>query len=106
MNPVLKIALELSKGNEIKMNRGDVVTSDFIKESPNSNLFNSLYFNLDGVEYRVSNHELPQRDYMQTHTWISHELAKKNGVNKLFHHDNIEVIVKNGEIFKLKQNFN
>lgn len=106
MNQVLKIALEISNGNEIRLNRNEVLTEEFIQKRPNSNLLNSLYFTKNGVVYRVSNHELPNRDFMCTHTWVTNELAKKNGVTKLYYQNNIEVIVKNGDIVKTKLNFN
>ena len=44
MNAVLKIALEISNGATIYANRNEVVTNEWIKENPNSKLFNSLYF--------------------------------------------------------------
>lgn len=106
MNQVLKIALEISNGNEIRLNRNEILTEELINERPNSNLYNSLYFKKNGVTYRVSNHELPNRDFMSTHSWVTNELAKEKGVKQLYYENNIEVIVKNGEIVKTKLNFN
>ena len=106
MNPVLKIALEISEGNVIRANRNEVVTKDWIEKSPKSNLFNSLYFSKNGVEYRVANHELPGRNYMSAHTFINDDIAREAGVEKLYYKNNIEVIVKDGEIKLTKLNFN
>lgn len=106
MNAVLKIALEISNGETIYLNRNEVVTTEWINENPNSKLFNSLYFSKNGIEYRISNHELPNRNYMSAHNYISDEVAIEKGVTKLYHKNNIEVIVKNNEIALTKLNFN
>jgi len=106
MNPVLKISLEIANGATIYANRNEVVTNEWILERPNSKLFNSLYFSKNGIEYRVSNHELPNRNYMSAHTYINDDVAKERGVEKLYYKNNIEVIVKNGDIETTKLNFN
>lgn len=106
MNPVLKIALEIAEGSKIYANRNELVTNEWINERPNSNLFNSLYFSKNGIEYRVSNHELPNRNYMSSHNFLNDEIARERGVEKLYHKNNIEVIVKNGNIELTKLNFN
>ena len=106
MNAVLRIALEISNGATIYANRNEVVTNEWMKETPNSKLFNSLYFCKNGIEFRISNHELPNRNYMSAHNYISDEVAIDRGVEKLYHKNNIEVIVKNNEIELTKLNFN
>ena len=106
MNAVLKIALEISNVATIYANRNEFVTNEWIKENPNSKLFNSLYFCKNGIEFRISNHELPNRNYMSAHNYISDEVAIDRGVEKLYHKNNIEVIVKNNEIALTKLNFN
>ena len=106
MNAVLRIALEISNGATIYANRNEVVTNEWMKETPNSKLFYSLYFCKNGIEFRISNHELPNRNYMSAHNYISDEVAIDRGVEKLYHKNNIEVIVKNNEIELTKLNFN
>jgi len=106
MNPVLRIALEIANGQTIYANRNEVVTAEWIEQTPNSKIFNSLYFSKNGVEFRISNHELPQRNFMSAHNYVNDEVAISNGVTKLYHKNNIEVIVENNEISKTKLNFN
>ena len=106
MNPVLKIALEIANGQTLYANRNEEVTSDWIKETPNSKIFNSLYFSKNGVQFRISNHELPQRNFMSAHNFANDDVAIANGVKKLYYNNNIEVIVKDGEIATTKLNFN
>jgi hypothetical protein len=106
MNAVLKIALEISNGATIYANRNEVVTNEWINEAPNSKLFNSLYFCKNGIEFRISNHELPNRNFMSAHNYISDEIAIERGVDKLYYKNNIEVIVKDSEIVLTKLNFN
>lgn len=97
MNPVLKIALEIAEGNQIFMNRNEKLTDSIIEYTKGeSKLFNSLYFSKNGVEFRVSNHELPNRDFMMT---------DRTDLQK-YYKNNIEVIVVNGEIVNTKLNFN
>jgi len=106
MNAVLKIALEIANGNQIFLNRNEALTTEWINDNPNSKLFNSLYFSKNGIEFRVSNHELPNRDFMCAHNYTSNEIAKEKGIEKLYHKNNIEIIVVDGEILKTKLNFN
>jgi hypothetical protein len=97
MNPVLKVALEIAEGNQILLNRNEKVTPHFLEYTKGEGkLFNSVYFSKNGIEYRVSNHELPNRDFMMTDRT---DLPK-------YYKNNIEVIVVNGEITKTKVNFN
>lgn len=97
MNPVLKIALEIAEGNQIFMNRNEKLTDSIIEYTKGeSKLFNSLYFSKNGIEFRVSNHELPNRDFMMT---------DRTDLQK-YYKNNIEVIVVNGEIVNTKLNFN
>ncbi|MNX23733.1 hypothetical protein D3C86_537390 [compost metagenome] len=97
MNPVLKIALEIAEGNQIFMNRNEKLTDSIIEYTKGeSKLFNSLYFSKNGIEFRVSNHELPNRDFMMT---------DRTDLQK-YYKNNIEVIVVNGEIVNAKLNFN
>jgi len=97
MNAVLKIALEIANENQIFLNRSEKLTQSIIDYTKGeSKLFNSLYFSKNGVEYRISNHELPNRDYMMT----------ENTNLPKYYKNNIEVIVENGEIIKTKLNFN
>lgn len=106
MNPVLKIALEIANGNQIYANRGEKVTQNDIENYPNLRLWNSLYFSKNGIEFRISNHELPGRNYMSAHNYINDEVARERGVEKLYYNNNIEVIIKNGEIVNTKLNLN
>lgn len=106
MNAVLKIALEISNGQTIYANRNEVVTNEWINDTPNSKLFNSLYFLKNGIEFRISNHELPNRNFMSAHNYISDEVAVSKGIKKLYHKNNIEVIVENNQIKLTKLNFN
>ena len=97
MNAVLKIALEVAEGNQILMNRNEKLTQSILDYTKGeSKLFNSLYFSKNGIQYRVSNHELPNRDFMMT---------DKTDLPK-YHKNNIEIIVVNGEIVNTKLNFN
>ena len=97
MNPVLQKALEISEGNQIFLNRNEKLTQSILDYTKGeSKLFNSLYFSKNGVEYRVSNHELPNRDFLMT---CRTDMKK-------YYKNNIEVIVKDSEIIKTKLNFN
>lgn len=97
MNSVLKIALEIANGNQIFLNRSEKLTEAFLEyTNGDSKLFNSLYFSKNGIEFRISNHELPNRDYM---------MNDRTDLNT-YYKNNIEVIVIDGEIFKTKLNFN
>ena len=97
MNPVLKIALEIADGNQIFMNRNEKLTQSILDYTKGeSKLFNSLYFSKNGIEFRISNHELPNRDFMMTDRT---DLPK-------YYKNNIEVIVLNNEIVNTKLNFN
>ncbi|MNL07942.1 hypothetical protein D3C87_1286410 [compost metagenome] len=79
------------------MNRNEKLTDSIIEYTKGeSKLFNSLYFSKNGIEFRVSNHELPNRDFMMT---------DRTDLQK-YYKNNIEVIVVNGEIVNAKLNFN
>lgn len=98
MNPVLKIALEISNGVTMTDNRSHEIKPFMIENYSDSKNFDSIYFYKNGIEYRISNHELPNRSYMQQSSYLNEPLR--------FHKNNIEVIVKNGEIVNTKLNFN
>ena len=107
MNGVLKIAIEISNGVEMTDNRGHEITAFVIENYPDSKNFNSIYFEKNGTFFRVSNHELPNRRFMEATNWATLDLAIENGKgHELFHNNNIEVIVKNGGIYKTNLNFN
>ncbi len=98
MNLVLKIALKIADGVIMTDNRGHEIKQFMIENYADSKNFNSIYFSKNGIEFRISNHELPNRLFMQSNSFVNEPLS--------FYKNNIEVIVKDGEIVKTNLNFN
>ena len=112
MKTTLEIAIELANElgvSEVRANRGEVIDQSKVDEIKNLNFYNSIYFSgNDGVEYRVSDHELPYRRYMTKHNYINEETALAKGVDgaNLYNKNNIEYIVANGKVDGVYANFN
>ena len=112
MKTTLEIAIELANElgvSEVRANRGEVIDQSKVDEIKNLNFYNSIYFTgNDGIEYRVSDHELPYRRYMTKHNYINEETALSKGVDgsNLYHKNNIEYIVANGKVDRVYANFN
>jgi hypothetical protein len=64
---------------EICWNRGDLITDDFVNKYGESAFTGSLYFCANGIKYRVADHRLPARRFLQQN-------------DDSFVSDNIEVI--------------
>jgi hypothetical protein len=109
ITPTLQVALDIAKGVKIYDNRNREFTKeDVYKYGDLKGATTSLYFEKEGVVYRISNHELPGRRYMEAHNYDSVDTAIEKGIptNKLFHQNNVEIIVKDGKISKINNNFN
>lgn len=102
------LALDLSDGADIRDNIGKPISRAEIMQYGYMNQLNSVYFKKNGVEYRVSNHELPNRRFKEKHNFTDPKTAIKNGVSTkdLFYENNVEIIVKDGKISKINRNFN
>jgi hypothetical protein len=94
---VLETALEIANGNQIFLNRSEKFSQEMFDKYPKSKMYNSLYFTKEGIDFRISNHELPNRHYMQVSTM--------NGEPMKFYKNNVEIIVTK-EGIKNKLNFN
>ena len=112
MKTVLEIAFDLASElgvYELRENRNKVIDASNIEGLKNAPYMNSVYFTgNDGVEYRVSDHELPYRRYMTKHNYINEETALLKGVDgaNLYHKNNIEFIVSKGKVDRVYRNFN
>jgi len=105
VTPTLALALDISNGATIKTNFGQEWTAETMGTGSATN---SLYFEKNGIEYRISNHELPERKFMEAHKYKNVDEAIKKGIStkKLFHKNNVEIIVKDGKVAKINKNFN
>jgi hypothetical protein len=113
-NDNLSFALDISNGEKLNSS-GVPMSENIIKYSGHMKSLSSIYFEKNGIVYRISDHELPpkggqdiSRPYMQKHNWINNDLAIKNGVSTkdLFYENNVEIIIKKGKIAKITKNFN
>ena len=98
---VLSVASELSEKLQYPIK--DNIGNEFDK---NTSYNYSLYIETPDCDYRISNHELPNRRYMQMHPYINGSIAREKGAQQLYRKNNIEYIVKEGEIVVIYENFN
>lgn len=108
LNPSLELALSIAGDSKIYENGSREFKKEFISKYGDSKSLNSVYFEKNGIEYRVSNHELPNRRFMEAHDFKNVDEAVKKGsdTKRLFHKNNVEVIIKDGKVAKINKNFN